>query len=283
MIHLDDAALDGLVAPVLVVAFEGWASAGSAGTIAADHLAREAVTAATFDTDSLYDYRVSRPTAEFLDGVLTAVDGPSLALRRVAGEPDLLVLSGPEPNWNWRRFTTEVADLAERIGVTMQISLGGIPWAAPHTRPVTITTTASRPDLLGDEPNAAEGPLTVPAAAAIAVEHAVAGRGIDTIGLWARVPHYVGGPYSPAALALAERVAARTGAAVDLEPLAAEAAEQQRRLDESVTGQPQVEALVGRYEELYDAQGAIPSGEEIAAEFERFLRGQAGDDEGGLA
>jgi predicted ATP-grasp superfamily ATP-dependent carboligase len=282
MLHVDEPALDGLTAPVLVVAFEGWASAGSAGTVAADHLAREAVTAATFDTDALYDYRVSRPAAEFLDGVLTAVEWPSLSVRRLAGDPDLLVLSGPEPNWNWKRFSAEVAGFAERIGVTMQISLGGIPWAAPHTRPVTITTTASRPDLLGEEPNAAEGPLSVPAAAAIAVEHAVSERGIDTVGLWARVPHYVGGAYYPAALALAERVAARTGAAVDLESLAAEAAEQQRRLDESVAGQPQVEALVGRYEELYDAQGSIPSGEEIAAEFERFLRGQS-DDDGGLA
>jgi hypothetical protein len=148
---------------------------------------------------------------------------------------------------------------------------------------VVVTTTASRADLLGEDPNAAEGPLTVPAAAAIAVERAVARRGIDTIGLWARVPHYVGGAYYPAAVALAERVAARTGAGVDLEPLAAEAAEQRHRLDESVAGQPQVEALVRRYEELYDAQGSIPSGEEIAAEFERFLRRESGDDEGGLA
>ncbi len=280
MLDLEPSALDDLRDPVLVVAFDGWVSAGSVGTATAEHLADEAPIVARFDPDALYDYRVSRPSAHFRDGVLGEVGWPELTIRRRPGVRDLLVMSGPEPNWNWRRLTREVTEFVSEAGIELQISLGGIPWAAPHTRPTVVTTTASRPDLLGDEANEVEGSMQVPAAAAIALERSLADSGTDTIGLWARVPHYVGGIYYPAVVTLTERVAQRTGVPVDLGPLVEEAAEQRRRLDETMAGQPQVESLVQRYEELYDAGSEIGSGEEIAAEFERFLRQQGGPDTG---
>ena len=115
-------------APVLVTAFEGWVSAGSVGTTAADHMAEGGDVIATFPPDRLFDFRVSRPTATFRDGALREIEWPGISVRhRTVEGRDLLVLSGPEPNWNWPEFAASVAELAERLGVVAQIT----PWNAP--------------------------------------------------------------------------------------------------------------------------------------------------------
>jgi len=269
-----------LVAPALVVAFEGWVSAGAAGTVTAAHLAGDADVVVRFESDLLYDYRVNRPILEFTEGIIGAVEWPEAVIRlRNAGQRDLLVLSGPEPNWNWQAFAHAVADLATEVGVVEQVSLGGIPWAAPHTRPTILTTTASRPDLLGGDANYPAGLLRVPASAATVIERAVAERGIPTVGFWARVPHYVAGVYHPAVVALVEHVARHLGIEVPLGSLVDDAATQRRELDSALEDQPAVAQVVEQLEALYDRAGEVATGEEIAAEIERFLRDRTpGDD-----
>lgn len=269
-----------LVAPALVVAFEGWVSAGAAGTVTAAHLAGDADVVVRFESDLLYDYRVNRPILEFTEGIIGAVEWPEAVIRlRNAGQRDLLVLSGPEPNWNWQAFAHAVTDLATEVGVVEQVSLGGIPWAAPHTRPTILTTTASRPDLLGGDANYPAGLLRVPASAATVIERAVAERGIPTVGFWARVPHYVAGVYYPAVVALVEHVARHLGIEVPLGSLVDDAATQRRELDSALEDQPAIAQVVEQLEALYDRAGEVTTGEEIAAEIERFLRDRTpGDD-----
>lgn len=267
-----------LSAPVLLVAFDGWVNAGSAGTGAAEHLAGDGVVVARFDSDELYDYRASRPTAEFESGVLDGITWPELTLRhRSAGEREILVLSGIEPNWRWQRLATEVADLAIELGVTEHLSLGGIPWATPHTHLTSIIETASRPELLDDDADHPEGRLQAPASATSAVEASVAARGIPTRGFWARVPHYVGAAYVPATVALVERVLAHLGISLPYGTLLDDAAAQRRRLDELVAEQPDAQAVVERLERLVVEDA--PSGEDLAAEIERFLQQQPRDDD----
>jgi len=269
-----------LVAPALVVAFEGWVSAGAAGTVTAAHLAGDADVVVRFESDLLYDYRVNRPILEFTEGIIGAVEWPEAVIRlRNAGQRDLLVLSGPEPNWNWQVFAHAVADLATEVGVVEQVSLGGIPWAAPHTRPTILTTTASRPDLLGGDANYPAGLLRVPASAATVIERAVAERGIPTVGFWARVPHYVAGVYHPAVVALVEHVTRHLGIEVPLGSLVDDSATQRRELDSALEDQPAIAQVVEQLEALYDRAGEVATGEEIAAEIERFLRDRTpGDD-----
>ena len=262
-----------LVAPALIVAFDGWVSAGAAGTATADHLAADGEVVVTFASDRLYDYRVNRPILSFTDGIIEGIEWPETMIRlRDAGARDLLVLSGPEPNWNWQAFADSVADLAGTLGVVEQISLGGIPWAAPHTRPTILTTTASRADLLGGEANFPAGLLRVPASAASVLERAVAERGIPTVGFWARVPHYVAGVYYPAVVTLLERVARHLGIEVPLGSLVDDSAAQRRHLNAAVEDQPAVAHVVEQLEAIYDSAGELATGEEIATEIERFLR-----------
>lgn len=268
-----------LTAPALIAAFDGWVSAGAAGTATADHIADGGDVIALFESDDLFDYRVNRPSLEFVDGIATEIGWPEVVMRhRNLDGRDLLVLTGPEPNWKWKAFAAQVADLAGELGVVQHVSLGGIPWAAPHTRPTIVVTTSSRPDLLGDDANHPQGELRVPASVVSAVAHALADRGIPTVGLWARVPHYVGGVYHPAVVTLVERLSRHLGVKIPLGSLVDDAQDQRRSLDEAVDEQEGITDVVTRLEALYDAQGEVASGEEIAAEIERFLIESADDD-----
>jgi hypothetical protein len=267
-----------LTAPALLVAFEGWVSAGAAGTATIDHLAGDAPVIATFDGDQLFDYRANRPTADYFEGVLTDLTFPEIALRRrTLGDRDLLLLSGTEPNWNWKTFGGQIADLAGQLGVIEHVSLGGIPWATPHTRPTSIVETASAPEQLGSDADHPEGRLRVPAAAVSIIEKAMIDRGLPTFGFWARVPHYVGTTYAPAVVALVERVSTHLGVVAPLGSLLDEAAEQRRVLDDLIEDQPQARAIVEQLEALVDQEGNV-SGVELAAEIEKFLADTTPDD-----
>jgi hypothetical protein len=262
-----------LTAPLLIAAFEGWVSAGSVGTAAAKHIADDQPAAVVFDSDALYDYRVTRPTVDFVEGTMQQIEWPELSVRRRRIEDrDILVLTGVEPNWRWKELGSAVADLAASLGVVELVSLGGIPWAAPHTRPTAILTTASQRDLLSEDENYPEGLLRVPAAAVNVVERSLVDQGIPAVGFWARVPHYVGGVYYPGVVSIVERVARHAGVAIPLGSLVDDAADQRRRLDAAIAERPEAVALVERLEALADAQGEVASGEQIAAEIERFLR-----------
>jgi acetolactate synthase regulatory subunit len=261
-----------LTAPVLVVAFDGWVNAGDAGTTAAETLAAEGEEIVRFDADALFDFRDTRPTIDFRQGVMEAIGWPQVTIRRrtVDGR-DLLVLSGTEPSLGWHRLGNAVVELAGRLRVTEHISLGGIPWAAPHTRPVTIITTGSSPDRIPPSDDHPEGLLRVPASAVSAVELAVARTGIPTIGFWARVPNYLGTAFHAAALALVARVGRHLEIELPTLELATEAAEQLIQIDAVVAGRPDVRTLVEQLENLVDGRPPV-TGEQIAAEIERFLR-----------
>jgi hypothetical protein len=262
-----------LTAPALVAAFDGWVSAGAAGTATAGHVAGDGEVIARFDSDELYDYRVHRPALSFQDGIVTDIEWPEAVVRhRRVDDRDLLVLTGPEPNWHWQAFGSSVADLCAELGVLEFISLGGIPWAAPHTRPTIVVTTSSRPELLGEDANLPAGQLRVPASIVSTVGAVVADRGIPTVGLWARVPHYVGGTYHPAVVTLVERLSLHLGVRIPLGSLVDDAAAQRTQLDDAVLDQDGVADVVSQLETLYDGGDEVASGEEIAAEFERFLR-----------
>lgn len=261
-----------LAAPILLVAFDGWVNAGTVGTLAADTLAGEAPVIVEFDGDSLFDYRQSRPTVDFASGVNAGVGWPSMTIRhrRTAGR-DLLILTGPEPNWNWQRFGREVVSVAMALGVSEHLSLGGIPWATPHTRPVQIVTTASSRDRLAPGEEFPEGRMRVPGAAVSIVEYAVGNAGIPTKGFWARVPHYVGSTYNAGALALIERVGNHLQAELPVGDLARLAAEQLEEMDSITESRPELKAIVEQLEGLIDDNSGV-SGESLAAEIERYLR-----------
>lgn len=260
--------------PVLIQALAGWVDAGSAGTTTAAFLAGDGDVVARFDPDALFDYRSNRPILDFVDGEVKEIRFPEIVVRHgVISGKDLLVLTGLEPDMRWMEFSSAVAGMAADFGVTRLISVGAVPAAVPHTMESPVMMTASDKSLLEGQ-RVPPGLLRVPAAAVSVVDHQLAGRGFETVGFWAQVPHYVGEAYSPAVLALVGKIAAHLGLEVSTDPLRKEAQEQRTRLNAIVAERPEVQAYVERLES--NAEAELGFSGDIADEVERFLKDVGG-------
>jgi hypothetical protein len=264
-----------LVAPSLVAAFDGWVDAGSAATSALEHLVEGAPVVARFDADVLFDYRARRPPLEIVDGRLAELTWHELVIRHVRiADRDVLVLVGAEPDYRWRAFTSAVLELARAFEVAQWISLGAIPAAVPHTRPVPIIGTEASPGLLrGDVLPGPAGVLRVPSALVSALELEVSAVGIPALGYFAQVPHYVSGPYPTAAVELLRALGNHLGDDLAVGELEADARELRARLDTATGLDESTRSYVERLEAMYDEQ-RLPSGNDLISDIERFLRDQ---------
>jgi len=271
-----------LVAPIVVAAFDSWIDAGDASSSAAARLAGEAPAIVDFDADALFDYRARRPTLEIHDGRLADLTWPALTLRhRRVGNRSLLVLSGAEPDFRWREFAADVVDLVRDLDVAMWISLGAIPAAVPHTRPVNVLGSTSRPGLLlGEVQPGPAGILRVPSAAISVLESSVGAAGIPACGYYAQVPHYISGPYPAATVALLTAVGRHVDADLVDAELLEEARQLRERLDQAAGLEETTRTYVERLEAMVDEE-RLPSGDDLISEIEQFLR-ESGSEGRGL-
>lgn len=276
-----------LESPVMVVVLEGWIDAGlgAAGAISAvmDHL--EMTTVATFDADLLLDHRDRRPVLHLVDGVNRGLTWPTIELRAAADRAgvDFLLLVGAEPDHHWHAFSRATVDLAMELGVRMVVGLGAYPAALPHTRPSRLAATATTSEL-ADQVGFVRGTIDVPGGVQAAIERRCAEVGLPAVGLWAQVPHYVAAmPYPPASAALVDGLRSVAGLELATGDLAEEAAATRSRLDALVADNEDHRAMVRQLEAQYDVEEGpddrllgggrpLPSGDELAAELERFLR-----------
>lgn len=279
--------------PVMVVHLHGWidASGAAAAAMAALDSACDTKALATFDGDTFIDYRARRPTMELREGVNTKLAWHDIELKVGAdsnGQP-VLTLVGPEPDSQWRGFASAVTQLALQLGVYQMVALGSYPFASPHTRPARLSSSSPSADVIADLPYL-KNSVDVPAGMSAVLEHALTEAGIASLGLWVQVPHYVSAMSYPAAsVALLDGLHEVTGITIDGSALASEAEIQHQRINVLVGGNDEHEAMVRQLESLYDraeqqtldldrAISEMPSGDELAAEFERFLRDQDSND-----
>jgi hypothetical protein len=270
-----------LIAPTMIAALDGWVDAGTAATTAAGELAEDGGLVAAFDGDLVFDYRARRPTLHIVDGRPGELTWPELAIRHARlGERDILVLTGAEPDFRWRELADDLVGLAESLGITEWMSLGAIPAAVPHTRPVPVIGTESRPGLLRGEVQAGPaGLLRVPAAAISVIDLAVTAAGLPAVGYFAQIPHYVSGPYPGAAVELLRAVGRHLGEEVDVADLEEEAEQLRIRLSTAAAGDEATRTYVERLESMVD-EARLPSGDDLISEIERFLRDQGGSGRG---
>ena len=286
-------ALPELNEPVLVGMLTGWIDASSAAASALGVLeeACDMRPLATFDSDVFIDYRARRPTMELREGVNVRLSWPEIELkvgRDVAGR-DVLTLTGPEPDAAWRLFADVVTDVAIELGTRIAVFMGSYPFASPHTRPPRLSASSPSADVIEPLPFLRNS-VDVPAGIAAVLEHRFTDKGVPSLGMWAQVPHYLGTMTYPAATAaLLEGLTTVAGLTVDAEAVRLEAAQQRQRVDQLVAGNEEHLAMVRQLEAMYDAtassaigtgmgQQPIPSGDELAAEIERFLRTRRDDD-----
>lgn len=277
--------------PVLIHALEGFSDAGHAIRLAAQHLKNTLDTelVASFAVDELLDYRSRRPMMTFKTDHFSGYDQPELnlyALHDNVGTPFLL-LAGLEPDLRWERFVTAVRLLAERLGVRQVIGLGTIPMAVPHTRPVTLTAHSPNSELIA-EYTPWVGEVQVPASVSSLLEYRMGQHGHDALGFTVHVPHYLAQTaYPPAAETLLAEAARAASLDIPLTALGEAAVEVHTKINEQVEGSAEVAQVVTALERQYDAFVAaqenrsllardedLPSGDELGAEFERFLAQQ---------
>jgi hypothetical protein len=272
---------------VLVHALDGFLDAGNAARVAAAHLGTASRVVASFDLDQLYDYRGRRPPLTFSEDHYQDYAAPRLVVRLAKDGADtpFLLLSGPEPDYQWERFAEAVHGLLTRFGVTLTVGLGAVPMALPHTRPLMLTAHSAQPERL-DAANIWKGNIRVPASAGALLELRLGERGHEAMGYVAHVPHYVAqADYPQAAAGLVEAVARRSGLELSTGPLTEAATARAAEIAAQVESSEEIREAVTALEEQYDAftraaesslladDAPLPSAEELGAEFERFLAG----------
>lgn len=279
-----------VVDPVMVVVLTGWIDTGGAAAAAMATIAAEcaAVPVATFDDDVFIDFRARRPILELREGLSSVLRWQHITASVASDRTgrDLVLLSGPEPDMAWHRFARAVVELTTELGVRSMVSLGAYPFTTPHTRPSQISITTPSQDVLARLPFARSS-IDVPAGASALLAHALHDVGIPTMGLWAQVPHYTTSlDYPAAGVALLDALRDAADLVIDATELRQAAVDQRERLDALVAQNAEHAEMLRQLEALHDAAGPaeagpasgstlpLTSGDELAAELERFLRDQ---------
>jgi predicted ATP-grasp superfamily ATP-dependent carboligase len=294
LVHIVDESgpeLDDASELTMVVVLTGFLDAGKAAELAVQHLEGlgEGRVVATFDVDSLHDYRARRPPVSFVRDHYADYEAPRLvvrALRDTGGTPFLL-LRGPEPDIRWEGFARAVREVVERFDVRRVVSLGAVPMAVPHTRPIAVTPHANQPELVTG-PSPWSGELRVPASAQALLEIRLGEWGHAALGFVAHIPHYLAQmEYPQAALVLLEQLELGGRLTIDLTDVREAAEITETEITNYLESHHEVSEVVQGLEQQYDAfreaesagssllaeDQAMPTGEEIGRQFEQFLAG----------
>ena len=280
----------------MVIAFGGWSDAGEAATGVITHLLTvlgssdsEGVDndASTLigevDSEDFYDFQVNRPLIFVDSSMIRSLTWPGVqifGLQNPNSDRDFILVRGVEPSMKWRRFASEILDLAEDLEVELVITLGSMLADTPHTRAIPVSGTGAHPDIatrLGVEVSRYEGPTGILAV----IQDGCVRRGIDAIALWAAVPHYANATPSPkATLALVNGLEDFLDISLPQGDLPESAIAWESAVNEMVKEDSDIEEYIKTLEESKDANEiSDDSGEELAREVERFLRRQNNSNE----
>lgn len=259
--------------PIAILAFSGWGDAGDSSSEAARFLVAEfeAETIGRFDSDPFFDFQVNRPIISLDDAGVRSISWPTTELLVVRlAERDVVVVIGEEPNFNWKRFVNELADALVELGVKTAVTLGAFIGQVAHTVPVPIIGSSTTPSTVvahGLLPSRYEGPTGIVGV----LTQTLSSRRIDTVGLWAAVPHYLSNQaYPPGVEALIRKASDVVGLGLGLEPLERRSAEYRASIDAAVHESEELTEYVRRLEE--DGMAPDDPGDDLVTEIERYLR-----------
>ena len=268
--------------PVAILAFNGWNDAGEAATGAISHLmsawgVQENLIAES-DSEDFYDFQQVRPMVFVDNSLIRRINWPMTKIWAVYTPSlpfDIVLVKGPEPSFKWQTFTNELIDLFDDLEVELVVTLGALLADTPHTRPISVTGTSANPEMakrFGFEVSRYEGPTGILGVIMDICQR----RDLDAISLWAALPHYASGTPSPkATLALVEELSDFFDFAIPVGDLPEAAKAWEIAVTQLAEEDSEISEYVRQLEaDKDDADMEEVTGDEIAKEFERFLRRQ---------
>jgi hypothetical protein len=282
-LEIDD--LGPLRSPVMLVALTGLFDISGAATTALDQFAPAdtALTIGAIDPDPFYDFTQERPYVEFDDGALRIIRWPEneFDVVRGRGDRDLVVLVGVEPHLGWPTYSACIAHVAQELGCEAVVTVGSAAEAVPHTRTPQVTGSTTDPDLarrLGIGQPSYQGVTGVIGV----IQTDLAAAGIPSVSLRVGISHYLMNAEHPQAVGALQTHLAHVLSVEPPEhgPEFDDEVRKWRGLhDEVANGDVQLQMYVKMLEHEADrrAEAAIPSADDLGAQFEEFLKEQRDD------
>lgn len=229
-----------LRSPIAIIAFGGWNDACDVASTSAEFVidAHESTDVfAEVEPDAFYDFQQHRPTITIDDGVTKSLRWPTIrftAIERPKDAIDLVVVSGPEPNFYWKTIARSIAELLAELGVEEVILAGAYVGAVSHRDTVQLSGVGSDTVSVirsGLDSATYAGPTGIVGI----VQGACKESGIRSLSMWAPTPPYLGGnPYPKAVLAIIEKISDITNLHIDTAELIAVDAEYTQKVDDAL-------------------------------------------------
>lgn len=264
--------------PIMVVTLTGWFDVAGVATAALEHLVahHDAEVVGTIDADPFYDFTQIRPEARLDDEGERTIVWPTnefLAVRCPDSAHDLVVLAGVEPHVRWRTYVQSLVAGYLRFGCEAIVTVGAAADAIPHTRVPTVvgsTVDATLARTLGLSRPSYQGITGVVGVLQAECEK----NDLPAISLRVGVPHYLGNAQHPKSSAALLRHLEHVLGVPTLHGLLDDDIERWRSLhDDAVSEDDRALDYVRMLELEFDrrSEASIPSGDDLAAEFERYL------------
>jgi predicted ATP-grasp superfamily ATP-dependent carboligase len=157
------------------------------------------------------------------------------------------------------------------------VLLGALLADVPYTRPLPISGTASEREVAEKYkvvPTRYDGPTGIVGV----LQDACSRAEVDALSFWVHVPHYANNPPCPkATLALLHRVEEVLDLPVPMADLTEESGEWEARVRAAAEQDAELGEYIRELEERVGDEGIQPlTGDEIANEFEKYLRRRGG-------
>ena len=264
--------------PIFVVALKGLFDMGEAATAAVDWLSmtHNGKPAASIDPELLFDFQETRPQIRLGANGAREIHWPSNNIvwaKTPEGSPDLVLLSGVEPNLRWRSFCHTLLEIMTAAGTSQVVTLGSALAMVPHTRSFPVTASSSDVELaarLDVSTPTYEGPTGLIGS----LHDALDGTEIPVLSLRVSVPHYVPGSPSPKATsALLAKFETLCDVPTDHVALADDIRDWESRIHLALADDDDVRAYVSELEDKIDNEPEVLlEAGDMADEVEKFLR-----------
>lgn len=270
----------------LIAGLNGFTDSGQTVSQLGNHIFEnlEYRVVAMFNNDELLDYRSRRPVMYFEKDHISSYEPMVLAIYLVTDEvgQNFLYLHGYEPDFKWEAFVDALLEIVDIFDIQDFTWVHSIPFPIPHTRPIGVTVSGNRKDLI-DAVSEWKPQTQVPGNVLHLLEYRFSLEEIPTAGFVLLVPHYLSDvEYPQSAVAAFERITAATGLVFPTDSLREDGLKFNQDIARNLAENPELAKLVSTLEVGYNSDhtfGAkiatpepkVPSADEIAAELEDYL------------